>query len=252
MAYAHARFIGLRQDGVPSLEQGSGGAPSGADPGTIGWNRPTGSTIICTDTGDQYSFDGTNWDQDLNVNSTFQDAGSPYDTDKQVVSNAAADSGTSVHASYTTGINVNFPGAFTNPDVPRNVRVDYSGGYDGGDTTITGTDINNAPMTEVIADVAGTSVYGVKCFKTVAAAAQQNLGGGGQTASIGCGHKFGIQNSPALSSGVCDVNGVTEPCVIDIAVGQVGFTPTTLPDGARDFTLTYPKTGQTSVVTATP
>lgn len=252
MPYVHSRFLGARIDGQPSLEQGSGGAPAGADPGSIGWNRPTGSRIICTDTNDEYGFDGTNWDQDLNVNSTFSDAADDYNTDKQVVSNPLADSGVAVHAAYATGVNVNFPGPFTNPDVPRNARIDYSALYDGGDTALTGTDINDAAINETVADTPGGTSYSTKCFKTITAAVQQNLGAGGVSASIGYGHKFGVQNAPALAGGVCDVNGTTEPCVVDVTAGQIGFSPTTLPDGAKDFTLTYPKAGATTVVTATP
>jgi len=251
MAYAHARFL-FRRDGVPSDEHGSGGAPAGADPGTVGWNRPTGSRILCTDTGDTYIFDGTNWDQQLDVNSTFSDAADTYDDTTATVNAPAADDAVGVHAAYATGVDVNFPGAFTNPVVPRNVSCTFSGGYDGGDIQITGTDMLDVACVETIADVAGTTVYGTKVFKTVTAAVQQNLGGGGQTCSIGWGHKLGLLQKPEVATGVLTVDGVSEPCTVDNTAQSWGFIPTTVPDGAKNYRLQYVKAGATSTVTATP
>ena len=251
MAYAHARFL-FRRDGVPSDEQGSGGAPAGADTGTTGWNRPTGSRILCTDTGDTYIFDGTNWDQQLDVNSTFSDAADTYDDTTATVAAPAADNAVGVHAGYATGVNVNFPGPFTSPVVPRNLSVTYDALYDGGDTTIIGTDMLDAACTEVIADVPGATVYGTKVFKTVTSATQQNLGAGGVSAGIGWGHKLGLLVKPEVATGVLTVDGVSEPCTVDNTAQSWGFIPTTVPNAAHNYRLQYVKAGATSVVTATP
>lgn len=251
MPYTHS-FFEYRRDGVASREHGTGGTPAGTDPGSIGWARPAGSVIVCDDTNNMYQFDGTTWDQKLDADSTFSDAADLHDMTTAIVENALADSANAVHAAYATGVNVNFPGPFTNPDVPRNARLDFSALYDGGDITVTGTDINDAALVEVVADVPGGSAYSVGCFKTITAAVQQALGAGGVTCSIGYGHKFGLAVTPAKPTGVLDVAGVTEAVTIDSAATTQGFTPTSLPNGALDFRLEYPRAGAATTVTATP
>lgn len=251
MAYTHIRFT-FRRDGVPSVEQGSGDAPVGAAPeATTGWVRPTGSTIIGVGgaiLGDTFVFDGTNWDRGLNTDSTFSDAADTDDIAKQTLAALAADVADGVHASYATGVNVNFPGPFTSPVKPRNVTCTFSGAYDGGDILITGTDQFDVAQTETIADAPGL-VVGVKIFKTVTAAQQQALGAGGQTCSIGWGHKIGVNVAPSAPGNLA-VGSVTEASEWDIA--RSAFIPTTMPNGALDFVVTYPAAGSTTTVTATP
>lgn len=255
MAYTLVRFI-FRQDGQPSVEQGSGTAPTTSTPETAtGWVRPAGSQIIGVGgaiLGDSFIFDGTDWDQQLNDDSTFSDAADALDNVTETVTAPDAQTDTAIHAAYASGINVNFPGVFTNPDVPRNVKCVFSGGWDGGDITITGTDMADAACVETIADTPGATVAGSKVFKTVTAAVCELLGAGGQTCSIGSGVKLGISGLPAKANGQVTRGGVDEPCTWDITAQSVGITPTNLPDGAKDYVITYQKTGSTTTVTATP
>lgn len=253
MAYTHTRFI-FRQDGQPSVEQGTGTAPTTSTPEVAtGWVRPAGSQIIGVGgaiLGDTFVFDGTDWDQQLNDDSTFSDAADASDWKSATFAALVADSAAGVHAAYATGINVNFPGAFTSPAVPRNVTCTFSGAYDGGDITVTGTDMADVAQNEVIADAAGL-VEGLLIFKTVTAAVQQNLGAGGQTCSIGWGHKIGLPILPS-GAGTLAVDGVSEAATWSTAAGQGSFIPTTLPNGAKGFVVTYPSAGSTTTVTATP
>jgi len=254
MPYAHLRFT-FRRDGVASVEQGSGGVPAGSDPGSIGWVRPTGSEIHCVDTGDTYKFDGSNWDQELNVNSTFQDAASAEDLVSETVTAPAIDTVGGVHAGFAgNDVSNDFPGAFTNPDVPRSLSFTFGVGWDGGAVTPVGTDMMDAPCTEVIADpgAGGAVVQATKVYKTVTAATKGAAGANPATCSIDTWHKLGLLNSPDVANGTVSADGVTEPATFEQGAQMEGFLPTTLPDGAVDYVATFAKAGATSVVTATP
>ena len=92
-----------------------------------------------------------------------------------------------VHALYDD-TDADFPGPFTNPSLPSTLSVTFSTGWDGGDVTVTGTDINGAPLSEVFADVDGATVQGVQVFATVTAAIKETPAGvTGDGASIGVG-----------------------------------------------------------------
>jgi len=257
--FVHVRFVGTRIDGQPTIEQGTSDTiPTTSRPAAAGatqyYDRVAGSQIQITGgvlVGHIFNFDGTNWDGALNVDSTFSDAADAGgDIVKADVTTPAADDPAGVHALYATGVSVDFPGPFTSPVVPRNASVTYDALYDGGDTTITGTDMADAACVEVIADNPGATVYGTKVFKTVTAATQQNLGAGGVSASIGWGHKLGLAVAPKNNFGQCTKADLPEAAVFDNASQSYGFTPTNLPDGTT-LSVQYVRAGVATSVTPT-
>ncbi len=145
----------------------------------------------------------------------------------------------SVHASSDDDTQV-WPGPFTDPDVPRNASITFGASWAGGDVTLTGTDYADAVLTEVIADSAGATVKGSKVFKTITGAENElvGAGGAGHGATIGTDIKLGTTSNLDASIGLLAVAGTTEVGVWDS--GKNGVTPTTAPDGAKDFTLLYP------------
>jgi hypothetical protein len=126
-------------------------------------------------------------------------------------------------------------GAFTSPTVPRNATITFEAAWAGGDITLAGTDQFDAPITEVIADVAGALVSGVKVFKTITGATNELVGGGGvgHGATIGWGHKFGVAKVLAAPLGLLSVDNASEVAVWDTTYDA--FTPTTLPNAAHNY-----------------
>lgn len=251
MPYTHTRFL-FRRDGAPSDEHGTGGVPAGTDPGSIGWIRPAGSRILRVDTGDMYVFDGANWDQQLNADSTFSDAADSRDVVSQSIAAPAAQTDTYVHAAVAASAANLFPGPVTNPDVPRNVKAVFQAGWDGGDITVVGTDVADAANTEVIADTPGATVVGTKVFKTVTSITKELIGVTANTCSIGIGVKLGLTSTPAEKNGILTRDGASELGTWDETAQSMGVTPTNLPNGAANYQAIYARAGQTSTVTATP
>lgn len=145
---------------------------------------------------------------------------------------------TAVHAAYGADQVNDFPGAFTNPTTPRNLTVTFSGAWDGGNVTVTGTNQWDDPDSEEFVVAVGTTVAGVKIFKTSTAAAKTAVGTAGQTASIGTGGKLGLTDAWAegtlqAGSAVVFVDGVAELATYDAT--NEGFTPTSVPDASRDY-----------------
>jgi len=132
-----------------------------------------------------------------------------------------------VHALYDD-VTAEFPGPFTNPVVPRNLRVTFSADWDGGDVTVTGTDQFDAVVNEVFADVAATTVVGTKIFKTVTGATKETPAGvTGDGASIGTGDKVGIPIHVYDTVACLQVGTTNEAVTVDATYD--GFTPTTTP-----------------------
>jgi len=154
---------------------------------------------------------------------------------KMFVYTDPAAAGVSVHAEVDENDVNAFPGPFTDPVIPRNIKVVFDAGWQGGDVTVIGTDQFDAAVTEVIADVAGTTVVGVKIFKTVVSASKEIQAGAGDGCQIFTGDKLGILDIITDVYGFLSVAGVTEVVVIDTTYH--GFTPTTVPDGAKDYVL---------------
>jgi len=92
--------------------------------------------------------------------------------------------------------------AFTvaSPDVPRNATATFGSGWNGGDVTITGTDINGSPQNETITNNPGSTVAGVKIFTTVTAAAKATQGSSvsNNTCTLGAGTKLGVLGGFAI------------------------------------------------------
>ena len=105
----------------------------------------------------------------------------------------AAKGTTDVHAGFAGNDASNdFPGPFTDPDVPRNLRVDFAAAWDGGNVTVVGVDQFGAAVTEVFTASAGSTVVGTKIFAGVTSATKGAVGAAADAASIGTGDKLGL------------------------------------------------------------
>jgi hypothetical protein len=145
----------------------------------------------------------------------------------------AAKSTTVVHALYDD-VTAEFPGPFTNPDVPRNLRVTKSTDWDGGTITVVGTDQFDAAVSETFNDVVEVTV-GTKIFKTVTSATKSIPAGvAGNGASIGTGDKVGIPIHIYDTVGRLCVGTTDEAVTLDATYDA--FTPTTTP-AATTYTL---------------
>lgn len=141
-----------------------------------------------------------------------------------------------VHGAYDDDIAVDWPGPFTNPDVPRNLVVDFGGGAD-QNVTVSGTDQYDQPVSELFEVDAGV-VTGSKVFKTVIGAAYAALGSGGN-ATIGTGNRLGIvlpnedvvavTNTGGLIRAGGSIGGVTVDTVNDAVYDSSSIV---VPDGA--------------------
>ena len=128
-----------------------------------------------------------------------------------------------------------FPGPFTDPDVPRNLRVKMALNYDGGDVVAVGTDQFDAAQTETFTTGSNVTRIGTKIFKTVASATKAAVGANAAGATIGVGDKLGIATDLVDANGILAVDGATEAVTVD--ADEDAFTPTTAPDGAVTFCL---------------
>jgi hypothetical protein len=128
-----------------------------------------------------------------------------------------------------------FAGPFTNPDVPRNLRVVKSASWDGGTVTVVGTDQYDAAVSETFnADVETT--VGVKIFKTVTSATKSIAAGvAGNGASIGTGDTIGLLVPLADEVGALFVGGAAEAVTLDDTYDS--FVPTTTPSATTYLVL---------------
>lgn len=123
---------------------------------------------------------------------------------------------------------------------PRNVRATFGATWDGGDITVTGTDQFGKAQTEALIAQAGQVVVGVKIFKTVSAIAKSAVGSGTHgtnTVTVGTGDKLACGSAKLTQPfGECRLGtGAEDAILLDVATSA--FTPTTVPDGAADYTL---------------
>lgn len=128
------------------------------------------------------------------------------------------------------------PGPFTNPDVPRNLRLTFESDWEGGDVTVFGTNQFDEEISEDFSDDPGNVVVGVKMFKTVTGATREfAIPGlnGPKTMTIGTGDKLGVSEELVSGVGTLFVDGVQEDVTVDTT--NSAFTPTSAPDGARVF-----------------
>jgi hypothetical protein len=146
----------------------------------------------------------------------------------------AAEAAADVHATYAGNVALAFPGPFTDPDVARSIRITYVAAYDGGDTTVVGTDQFGAAQSEVIVANAGNVVDGAKIFATVTGATQAAIGGDPASASIGTGTILGLNAQMGAATGnLLFADGIGEAGTWDADNNSVD--PTTPPDGSAEF-----------------
>lgn len=86
-----------------------------------------------------------------------------------------------------TGIN-GFP-TVVSPSQARNVEIDFAALWDGGNVTIVGTGEDDAALTEIIVAVAGSTVKGLRVFKTIATITKAAVGVAAVTAQAFSGNK---------------------------------------------------------------
>lgn len=138
----------------------------------------------------------------------------------------AAKSATDVHALYDN-TSAAFPGPFTNPDVPRNLRVTMSASWDGGDVTVTGTNQFGAAVSETFATGSGVVRVGTKIFKTVTGATKATPAGvGGSGASIGTGDLIGVAAHLDDTVGLAWVGTTIEAVTLEATYHSASFTTT--------------------------
>ncbi len=232
MAWTRTRYLVLPvpDTNQPTICFGSGGSPNGVEV------QPKGSKAIRIDGASAGLIEYVNTDGDKAWSKVA--AGSSVQTED--LGTPAAKQVANIHAGVAGDDAVNdFPGPFTDPDVPRNLRVTFGAGWDGGDVTVVGT-FNGSPQSEVFTAVAGTTVVGAKPFETAVSAAKGAVGVNPATASIGDGDTLGLARTPAEAIGTLSVDGVTEAATWDKT--DVTVTPTTAPDGAKSFVAQYPTT----------
>ncbi len=152
----------------------------------------------------------------------------------------AAKQAANIHALFAgnDGSN-NFPGPFADPDVPRNLRVTFQAGWDGGDVEVFGT-FRGQPQSEVFTANPGAIVTGIKPFDTVTSATKGAVGTNPAAASIGDGDSLGLSYEPASNIGTLTAGAVNEAATWDALNGTVK-PGTTIPDGSAFFTAAYPR-----------
>ena len=141
-----------------------------------------------------------------------------------------------VTKTVTTGI--------TNPDFPRLLSVKGNDGNVTGNVVITGTDINDAVLTETIALNAASEVTGTKAFKTVNTIVLPPYDTAGtETVSVGFMNKLGMPialSNTALViaknfNGSVDAGTLTPGATAALTV----YAPAGTLDGAKDIDLWF-------------
>lgn len=153
----------------------------------------------------------------------------------QVLAPAAA-SATGVHAAVAGNAASNsFPGPITNPAVPRNVTAVAAAAWDGGDIVVTGTDQYGATQTETITPVGGTTVAGVKIFKTVTSISKTFVGAAADACSVGTGNKLGLGWNMLVGVLLLVDGALDATAVFDAANDAVQPSAGVVPNGARNY-----------------
>ena len=131
-----------------------------------------------------------------------------------------------------------FPGAFTNPDVPRNLRVTMAANWNAGDITVTGTNQLNTVISETFTTGSGVVRVGVKAFKTVTGATKASYGTHlTANASIGSGDTIGIPFDVVDAVGFCYVGVTVEAGGVTINPTYNTFVPGTTTPSATTYTV---------------
>ena len=159
----------------------------------------------------------------------------------EVWSSPAAPSNTAVMAATGTTA-LTYAASLTNPDVPRNLKVVFGSGWDGGNVTVSGT-FNGSPQSETFTGAASTTRTGAKPFTTVTSVTKTIAGAGSATVSIGIGAALGLVPAPTSPAGIPVVFTAGAPALdsggasLDTTNATVTFT--TAPTGSLAFALLY-------------
>lgn len=146
----------------------------------------------------------------------------------------AAKSATSVHAAFAgNDAALAFPGAFTSPAIPRNLRVTMATSWDGGAVVVVGTNQFGDAVSESFATGSNVVRVGSKIFATVTSATKGAVGAAAAAASIGTGDTLGLDEPIANAYGVGCASGVAEATTFDAT--NHSATPTTVPNAAINF-----------------
>jgi len=141
--------------------------------------------------------------------------------------------GANILTASATGLSL--PPPFTNPDVPRNLRVTLGSGWDGGNITVYGTDQFGNQQSEVFTAGSGVTRVGTMVFKTVSGATKGQAGSSSATVSIGTGDKLGASGHLVDANGILLVDGAIGAGTIDQVTSAV--TPSTVPNGSHAYLL---------------
>ena len=131
------------------------------------------------------------------------------------------------------------------PDVPRNVIINFTDGDAGISAftlTVTGTDASGDALVEVFVFAGGLDQTGVKAFATITTIVLTDLVGAGAADTIDIGHGviYGVPLNGGSNFAVTHlaVAGVEEAAAAQSAANGT-FTPTTAADGAKEIMVTY-------------
>lgn len=153
-------------------------------------------------------------------------------------------SGVACHAAVQEGAANAFPGPFTAPTIPRSLDCVFAAGWEGGDVTVAGTNQFDEAVTETFTAVAGTTVEGVKIFKTITSAAKAAVAGTTDTVVLQTGGKIGLLIHLSDAVGLLFANDPADfappadcPEHLELDATYHAFTPESVPDGAISFKL---------------
>ena len=203
---------------------GSGGSPNGvltARAGTKVWDTTTARWYINTDGATTWVILGGSGVGPLLTGS---------------VATPAANDVAGVHAAFAgNDVSNDFPGPFTNPDVPRSAQLTFGLGYDGGDVLLTGTSGLGVAQTETVTNpgAGGGVVETAKVWTTITAASKAAVGANPATVSIGLSDKLATSSAITAVGGIVTCDDVDDPATWDRA--NSSFRPTQAPNGAHTY-----------------
>lgn len=139
---------------------------------------------------------------------------------------------TGIHANVLATAANTFPGPIgTIEQWGRTLQVVFAAMWDGGDVTVYGTDQFGNVITEVFTAAAGTTVVGLKTFRTVTAITKGAIGVAAVAASVGISTGLGVPFS--FVRGQEFLNGVAEASTLNVT--YYNFIPGTAANGARNY-----------------
>lgn len=158
---------------------------------------------------------------------------------KAFLISAPAAAGVAVHAAIASDNASAVTTGITNPAIPRAVQIVFHASWDGGDVTIVGTDQFDNAQTEVIADTAGSTVQGVKVWKTITSINQETVGAGGTAvATVQTGTKIGLLTAISDTAfGLAHVDGAADNATFNATYNSVLFT--SAPNGSKNYVVAY-------------